>query len=299
MSKRSIVVLAAGMGSRYGGVKQVEPVGPSGEFLSEYGIYDAIKCGFERVIFIIKREHLDIFKNHICANFKDKIEVCFAFQDLDNIPKDVKMPEGRTKAWGTTQALLCAKPYIDGSFVMINADDFNGFDSYKKVADFFDNNDNEKEYITINYPLNVTVSDNGTVKRGICLANNSIVENIIESEISYENNGFIAHPLDGSESFSISKTQPVTVNFFGLKPSIFKYLETDFDKFMHGNINSDCECLMPDTLKRLIKSGEIKMHEGVSNAVWFGMTYKEDLPVVKESIKKLIYDGDYPNNLWG
>ena len=298
MSKKSIVVLAAGMGSRYGGVKQLEPVGPSGEFLSEYGIYDDLKCGFERVIFVIKKEHLDTFKNHICANFNDKIEVCFAFQSLEDIPSDVKMPEGRTKAWGTTQALLAAKPYIDGPFVMINADDFNGFDSYKQVADFFNQNNNEKEYMTVNYPLGVTLSDNGTVKRGVCIAENSVVENIIESEITKDGKTYIAKPLNGDIPFEITKDQPVTVNFFGLKPSIFKYLEDDFDIFMHGNIDDKCECLMPDTLKRLIKNGEVKMYEGVSHAMWFGMTYKEDLPMVKDNINELINKGDYPNNLW-
>lgn len=298
MRKRSLVVLAAGMGSRFGGIKQIEPVGPSNEILSEYGIYDAIRCGFERIVFVIRKEHLDIFKNDVCKKYMDKIEVCFAFQELENIPKDVKIPEGRTRMWGTTHALLAAKPYIDGPFVMINADDFYGLNSFEKAKDFFDNNDNEFEYITINYPFKVTASKNGTVKRGVCISQNGLIESIIESEIEVKDNVNIARPLNGEKEFQISDDQPVAVNFFGLKPSIFKLLEEDFDNFIHGNINEKCECLMPDTIKNNINTGRIKMFEGVSTSKWIGMTYLEDLPLVKNQINKLIEENIYPNNLW-
>lgn len=298
MSKRSLVILAAGMGSRFGGIKQIEPVGPSGEILSEYGIYDAIRCGFERIIFVIRKEHLDIFKNDICKKYMDKVEIHFVFQELENIPNDVKIPDGRTKMWGTTQALIAAKPYIDGPFIMINADDFYGLNSFEKTKEFFDNNDKDFEYITINYPFKVTSSKNGTVKRGVCISKNGIVQNIMESEIEVTDNLNIARPIDGNKEFQIADDQPVTVNFFGLKPSVFKLLEEDFDKFLHGNIDTKCECLMPDTIKNSIKSGKIKMYEGVSSSKWIGMTYKEDLPLVKDEINKLISEGVYPNNLW-
>lgn len=298
MSKRSLVILAAGMGSRFGGIKQIEPVGPSNEILSEYSIYDAIRCGFERVVFVIRKEHLDIFKNDVCKNYKDKIEVCFAFQELEAIPSDVKIPVGRTKMWGTTQALLSAKPYIDGPFVMINADDFYGLNSFEKAKVFFDENENVWEYVTINYPFNVTASTNGKVKRGVCLISNGTVDSIIESEIEVKDGVNIARPLNGSEEFEIEDDHPVAVNFFGLKQSIFELLESDFDKFIHGNIDEKSECLMPDTIKNNIDSGKIKMYAGLSNSEWIGMTYKEDLPAVKEKINKLIEKEIYPNNLW-
>src|SRR5574344_1213783 len=183
MGKRSLVVLAAGMGSRFGGIKQIEPVGPCGEILADYAVYDAKRYGFERVIFIIKKEHLDIFKEKICQKYMDKIEVCFAFQELNNIPSDVKIPEGRTKMLGTTHALLAAKPFIDGPFLMINADDYNGPDSFKLASEFFDKNELPNEYLTVNYPFKVTSSNNGKVKRGVCISEGDVVKNIIESEI--------------------------------------------------------------------------------------------------------------------
>ena len=295
---RSIVILAAGMGSRFGGLKQATGIGPNNEIISDYSIYDAILNGFSRVIFIIREEHLEIFKK-ITEKYQNKIEICFAFQKLDNIPSDVKIPEGRVKMWGTTHALLAAKEYVDGPFLMLNADDFYGRDSFVKAKSFFDNNTQENDYVAINYPFKAVSSENGAVKRGIVSLDDNKIIDIIESEIEITTKGNLAHPLNGDKEFFIKDNQPVSMNFIGLKPSIFKYLERDFDEFIHGEINEKVECLMPDTLKKCINRNEINLYNTVSSASWFGMTYKEDLEIVKKDILKLIDEGVYPKDLWG
>lgn len=298
MKKRSLVVLAAGMGSRFGGLKQLEPVGPNGEVLADYAVYDALRCGFERVVFIIREQHLELFKEKISNKFKDKIEVCYAFQKLDEVYCGVSIPKDREKMWGTTHALLAAEKYVDGPFLMINADDFYGFSSYKKVQKFFDLNENENEYVTIGYPFKSVSSNNGKVKRGIININSDLVTDIKESEIEITSEGNIARPLDGTDEFKIEDNHPVSMNFFGLKPSVFEYLKEDFIAFMHNDIDCNKECLMPDTLKKRIKDGSIKVYNYLSDASWFGMTYKQDLDEVKNKILDLIKAKEYPNNLW-
>lgn len=300
MKKRSLVILAAGMGSRFGGLKQLETVGPNGEVLAEYAVYDALRCGFERVVFIIRESHLELFKEKISNKFKDKIEVCYAFQKLDEVYCNVSVPKDREKMWGTTHALLAAFKYIDGPFLMINADDFYGYSSYKKVQEFFDSNDNENEYeyVTVGYPFKSVSSSNGKVKRGVIELSEDIVLDIKESEIEVTSEGNIARPLDGTASFKIADNHPVSMNFFGLKPSIFEYLKEDFITFMHSDIDCNKECLMPETLKKKIKKGDIKVYNYLADASWFGMTYKQDLDEVKNKILDLIKVGEYPNNLW-
>jgi NDP-sugar pyrophosphorylase family protein len=298
MSKRSLVILAAGMGSRFGGLKQATPVGPSGEVIADYSVYDAIKNGFERVVFIIREEHTDIFKE-ITDKFKDKIEVCFAYQKLDAIPNDVVIPEGRTKMWGTTHALLAAKDFIDGPFVMLNADDFYGYDTFRQAKLFFDNKEYEDYYATVGYPFKTVSSKNGAVKRGIISISDGVVKDIIEAEIELTDKGNLAHPLDGSDAYYIEDDQPVSMNFLCFKPSIFNYLERDFNKFIYGPLNEKCECLIPDTLKGCINNNEITVKNFTTSAKWIGMTYKEDLVVVQDTIKEFIKEGIYPSNLWG
>ncbi len=298
MAKRTLVVLAAGMGSRFGGLKQIEPVGPNNEVLADYAVYDALRYGFERVVFIIREQHLELFKEKISDKFKDKIEVIYTFQKLENGFSDVKIPLGREKMWGTTHALLAAKDYVDGPFLMINADDFYGSSAYKKVKDFFDTNKKENEYITIGYPFKSVSSNNGKVKRGVINTLNGIVTDIKESEVEITDAGNIAYPLDKTEKFIIEDNHPVSMNFFGLKPSVFKYLEEDFDKFIHGDLDLNKECLMADTLKAKIISNDIVFYNELSDSPWFGMTYKEDVIDVKNKILELIEKGEYPENLW-
>lgn len=299
MDNLTLVIMAAGMGSRFGGLKQIEPVGPSGEIIADYSVYDAIRAGFSKVVFIIRREHLDYFKEHITSKFADIIQVEFAFQELDMIPSDVTLPEGRVKMLGTGHALLCAKDKIDGNFVLINSDDFYGFNSYQKAVEFFSNNHEELEYLTVNYPFYVTETKNGAVKRGVVFTDNdNYVVNNIECEIERVNDKLIANALFQDKTFELDETHPVTVNFFGLRPSFLKFLESEFAKFIHGNIGLKDEFLLPEILRRGIIENKFKMLATTSASKWMGVTYKEDLPKIQKNIEDLIKKGEYPNELW-
>lgn len=298
MINLTLVIMAAGMGSRFGGLKQIEPVGPNGEIIADYSVYDAIKAGFNKVVFIIRREHLEYFQNNICKNFADKIKVEYAFQELDMIPKDVKLPS-REKMLGTGHALYCAEKLIDGDFVIINSDDFYGFDAYKIAAEFFLNNPNKDTYLTVNYPYDTTASKNGAVKRGVVFTDsNDYVTDNLECEIEQKNEKIIARSLFNDKEFTISRKHPVTVNFFGFRQSFFKILNEEFNIFIHGSIDSQNEFLLPEIIRRGISKGQIKMVAKMSQSQWMGITYKDDLPELKKNINKLIKKGEYPENLW-
>lgn len=294
----TLVIMAAGMGSRFGGLKQIEPVGPSGEIIADYSIYDAIKAGFNKVVFIIRKEHLDYFEEHIVSKFKDKIEVAFAFQELTEVPSDVKIPEDRVKMLGTGHALLCAKDKIDGPFAVINADDFYGSNGIKCIADYLKNNHDDREHISVNYPFIVTASKNGKVKRGISISENGYMVNNIESEITYEDGKYVARSLDGAKTFTIEENQPVSVNLFGFKYSFFDYLEKEFDEFIHGDVGLTEEILLTGILQKGIKENIFKVKVETTDSTWLGVTYKEDLPELKSKILEFVQKGEYPNNLW-
>ncbi|MCR5788096.1 MAG: NTP transferase domain-containing protein [Bacilli bacterium] len=294
MSK-TVLVLAAGAGSRFGGPKQIEVIGNHGEFIMDYSIYDAIKAGFDKVVFVIKEEHYDIFKETVGKRIENKIKVEYAFQSLSAMFGDVKINAERTKPWGTTHAVLCAKDYINEPFIIINADDFYGYDSYKIAADFLDKNQDHSNAISVNYPLSAVDSDYGSVKRGVVFTNGEEVEKIVESKIEKNNGVYLAYPLDGSKEFTLTNQTPCAVNFFGFYPEIFKLLEEDFNEFKIKYSSSlDQEILLPESLKKNIISGNIKLYGKLSPSKWIGMTYKDEAPIVKESIAKL----GYPENLW-
>ena len=300
MKDLTLVVLAAGMGSRFGGPKQVIPVGPNGEFILDYGVYDAIKAGFTKVIFIIKKEHQEIFDEKITKRIKEKIKLEYVYQELDNIPKDVEVPEGRTKPWGTCHAILCAKEKIKGPFAIINADDFYGRDSYKKAIDFFKTSKDDKEGAVISYPYGVTSSEYGSVKRAVIELKGDYITKLTESKIT--TNGDIANcvPLDGTDEFTIELTHPVSMNLFCFKETFLELLEKDFDKFIHQNPEKIAvgELILSDTAGKYLATEELKLKNIVSNGLWTGVTYKEDLPKLKETITKLIKEGEYPEDLW-
>ena len=294
---KTLVIMAAGMGSRFGGLKQIEPVGPSGEIIADYSVYDAKKAGFERVVFIIRKENEDYFKEHIISKFNDKIEVELAFQELSYIPEDVILPEGRVKMLGTGHALYCAQDYIDDDFIIINSDDFYGYDSFLQASKFLDSK-NEDDIIG-NYPFYVTMSKYGKVKRGVVKEDNGYVKEIIESEISVDGDKIIASSLVNGDIFEIEKDTPVAVNFFAFRKSFFNVLNQEFDKFIHGDIDLKSEFLLPDILKCGLDEKKFKVRCATSKSKWIGMTYKEDEEDVKKSINELISLGEYPNNLWG
>lgn len=294
---KTLVIMAAGMGSRFGGLKQIEPVGPSGEIIADYSVYDAKKAGFERVVFIIRKENEDYFKEHIISKFNDKIEVELAFQELSYIPEDVILPEGRVKMLGTGHALYCAQDYIDDDFIIINSDDFYGYDSFLQASKFLDSKN--EDYMSVNYPFYVTMSKYGKVKRGVVKEDNGYVKEIIESEISVDGDKIIASSLVNGDIFEIEKDTPVAVNFFAFRKSFFNVLNQEFDKFIHGDIDLKSEFLLPDILKCGLDEKKFKVRCATSKSKWIGMTYKEDEEDVKKSINELISLGEYPNNLWG
>lgn len=294
---KTLVIMAAGMGSRFGGLKQIEPVGPSGEIIADYSVYDAKKAGFEKVVFIIRKENEDYFKEHIINKFNDKIEVELAFQELSYIPEDVILPEGRVKMLGTGHALYCAQDYIDDDFIIINSDDFYGYDSFLQASKFLDNKN--EDYMSVNYPFYVTMSKYGKVKRGVVKEDNGYVKEIIESEISVDGDKIIASSLVDGDIFEIEKDTPVAVNFFAFRKSFLNVLNQEFDKFIHGDIDLKSEFLLPDILKCGLDEKKFKVRCATSKSKWIGMTYKEDEEDVKKSINELISLGEYPNNLWG
>lgn len=294
---KTLVIMAAGMGSRFGGLKQIEPVGPSGEIIADYSVYDAKKAGFERVVFIIRKENEDYFKEHIISKFNDKIEVELAFQELLYIPEDVILPEGRVKMLGTGHALYCAQDYIDDDFIIINSDDFYGYDSFLQASKFLDSKN--EDYMSVNYPFYVTMSKYGKVKRGVVKEDNGYVKEIIESEISVDGDKIIASSLVNGDIFEIEKDTPVAVNFFAFRKSFLNVLNQEFDKFIHDDIDLKSEFLLPDILKCGLDEKKFKVRCATSKSKWIGMTYKEDEEDVKKSINELISLGEYPNNLWG
>ena len=294
----TLVILAAGMGSRFGGLKQVEPIGPNGEFIIDYSIYDAIKAGFNKVVFIIKKENYDLFRDTIGKRVEEKIQVEYVFQELENVPKNISVPESRVKPWGTAHAILSCKDKVQGNFVMINSDDFYGRDAYMKIKEYFDNAKTD-DYAMVSFRVSNTMTENGSVKRGVCESNNGYLTNITECSIEKVDNKIIASPLDGRASFEVMPNSLVSMNFFGFKEKMFKALSNGFEKFFNDNKDdlSKCEYLIPDVVFDEIKNG-VKVNVLESSDKWLGVTYKEDKDYVVKEIKKLIDKGVYPNNLW-
>ena len=295
----TLVILAAGMGSRFGGLKQIEPMGPSDEFIIDYSVYDAIKAGFNK---IIKRENYELFKETIGKRVEPHIKVEYAFQELNNLPKGWDIPSGRMKPLGTAHAVLCAKDYVNEPFAMINSDDFYGRDAFIKAYEYLSNIDNDSsKYGMIGYMVANTLTENGSVKRGVCeVDSNNYLKSITESKIEKIGNEIVASPLDGSDSFTVNSDDTVSMNFLLFTPSIFGYIEEGFSKFFIDNKEDllTSEYLIPDVVSNLIKDGKASMKVIRTTASWHGVTYREDTPDVKNSIKKLVDEGEYKENLW-
>lgn len=295
-----LLIMAAGMGSRFGGLKQIAPMGPNDEFIIDYSVYDAIKSGFSKVVFIIKEENYDIFKETIGARVEPHIPVEYVFQKMDNIPDFVKIPEDRVKPWGTAQAIYCAKDAIKEPFVVINADDFYGRDAFRVAKEFLENA-KEKEYATVGYEAIKTMTENGSVKRGVIATKDGNLESITESSIIKEGDKVACTPLNGAEIFYIEPSALVSMNMLVFDPSIFSYIEEKMPIFFKENENNldKCEFLIPDIMDEANKENYADVKVLHTDATWYGVTYKEDTDMVRSSIKRLVEDGEYPNNLWG
>ena len=296
----TLVIMAAGMGSRFGGLKQIEPFGPNDEFIIDYSVYDAKRAGFTKIVFIIKEENYKIFKDTIGKRVEDKIPTYYAFQKMTDIPSGVTLPEERVKPLGTGQAILSVKDLVDGPFAVINSDDFYGFDAYLKAKEFFEENKDENVYANIAYQVKNTLTENGSVKRGVCKEENGFLKTLIESKVEKINGQIVAEPLDGREKFIIDGNDPVSMNMFCFYKSIFKYLEEGFIDFFKENKDDllTCEYLLPDIIEKEMKKGNIKVKVIKTKANWYGVTYKEDKEKVVKEIKSLVDNNIYPNNLW-
>ena len=294
MNNITLLVMAAGMGSRYGGLKQLDEVGPSGETIIDYSVYDAIAAGFTKVVFIIRRDFEQEFKSKITDKFADKIQVEFAFQDIEDLPSGFSCAEGRKKPWGTGHAILSAVELIDGPFNAINADDYYGRESFQTIADFYAHESNV--FSMVAFRLENTLSIFGPVTRGLCEVENDRLATVVETDNLQKINSGIASDRD----VDLNGSEPVSMNMWGFTPVIFDYLQDMFVDFLAqqgDELNS--EFLIPSVINDLIRSGKESVHVLYSNAPWFGVTYKEDRPYVVDQIKKLINDDFYPRKLFG
>ena len=297
---KTLLIMAAGMGSRFGGLKQIEPIGLNGEFLIDYSIYDAVQEGFTKVVFVIKKENFEIFKETVGNRVSKSIRVEYAFQDIHDLPEGYTVPEGREKPWGTSHAVLAAKDLIHEPFAIINADDFYGRDAYHVMAKYLDRDYDETHYCVVGYLVKNTLSENGAVKRAVCIQKDGELEELIESSIIKENGVITATPLDGRDAFVVSPDDLVSMNMLGFTPSIFSYLEKEFPKFLDKNKSNPLksEFLIPDSIYSAKQDGFAKVDVLSTNAVWYGVTYREDKEYVVAAIQKLVDEEFYPNNLW-
>ncbi len=299
--KPTLLILAAGMGSRFGGLKQVEPVGPNGEAIIDYTIYDAIRTGFGKVVFIIRESFAEAFKEKFDAKLKGKIEVEYVFQELDKLPKGFTLPEGREKPWGTAHAILVAKDVVKEPFCALNADDFYGKNGYKVMSDFLISSTDDSEFSMVGYQLKNTLSDFGSVSRGICsIDENQNLKKIVETvKIFKKGDAAISVEEDGSET-PMTGNESASMNMWGFKPSIFNTIESKFVDFLKTEIDKPkSEMYIPSVVFEMIEENKVSVKVLEANSPWFGVTYKEDKPIVVEKINALIKQGEYPENLWG
>jgi NDP-sugar pyrophosphorylase family protein len=295
----TLVILAAGMASRYGSLKQIQSFGPSGETILEYSIYDAIRSGFKKVVFIIRREFAQEFEEIFGKKLKGKIEVEYVFQELGMSLGKYTVPAERTKPWGTAHAVLCAKEAVNDPFAVINADDFYGRDAFEKAYSFLANNCNEKTYAIIGYDLSNTLSDHGTVNRGVCELDEKGNLSGIKERINIARKGDVVVCDDDLEPKEIDLHSSVSMNFWCFHPSIFTVSQKMFDTFLDHNIDKPkSEFFIPIVADEFTKTGLGVIPVIPTSAQWFGVTYKEDAPSVQQSLNKLVAEGEYPNSLW-
>lgn len=300
--KPTLLILAAGMGSRYGGLKQLDAMGPSGEVVLDYSVFDAIRSGFGKVVFVIRRDFEEQFRSQIGSKFGDRIQVEYAFQDINDLPEGFAVPEGRTKPWGTAHAVLAAEGVVKEPFLMINADDFYGRDAFAKIgADLIKERpaDGKSHYSMVGFYLKNTLSDHGSVARGVCTRGpDGMLSSVTEMTKIFKT-------ADGAENreteppVKLTGEEVVSMNFFGFTPDIFSHLRQAFTEFLKTNGQDlKAECYVPKEVDVLIREDKADVTVLESNDSWFGVTYPEDKADVVASIRALVASGAYPENLW-
>jgi len=298
MTKPTLLVLAAGMGSRYGGLKQIDPVGPAGETIIDYSIYDAMRAGFGKLVFVIRHDIEQQFREIVGSRFEKRIAVEYAFQELNKLPAGFSVPEGRTKPWGTTHAILMAESVVKEPFAAINADDFYGQRAYKVLAEHLTTG--TSDYAMVGFTLKNTLSDHGSVARGVSQTDASQYLTSIVEMLKIERDGTGAKNTDAEGKVTqLTGDEAVSMNFWGFTPALFPQIKVEFEKFLKkagGELKS--ECYIPATVGELVTGGKAKVKVLRSPDSWFGVTYREDRPTVVESIRKLIAKGEYPEKVW-
>jgi len=299
-----LVILAAGMGSRFGGLKQIEPIDEFGNFIIDYSIYDAKKAGFDKVIFIIKEENLDIFKETVGKRVEKYIKVEYAFQKLENVPAGVVLAKDRVKPLGTAQAILSCKDLVSDKFIIINSDDYYGRDAFKVAAEYLNSlpKGSKNVYGNIGYMAKNTITENGSVKRGVLFFDkNNKLESLVESKIEKVDGKLVAAPLDDEDNKNvIADNTLVSMNMFAFTSDIMDYLDANYKKFFDDNKDNlkSCEYLIPTVVSDLIAEGKVTCDILSTTSVWYGVTYKEDKEFVVSSLKALVDKGEYPKGIW-
>ena len=302
MNKPALVVMAAGMSSRYGSLKQIDPVGNHGQLIIDYSIYDAIRAGFEHVIFIIKRENDAEFRAAIGDRLAGHVRVDYAYQELDDLPNGFNVPNGRVKPWGTTHAVLAARDILDGPFAVINADDYYGPEAFRLIYDYLTTNPEGEEYAMVSYLLGKTVSENGAVTRGICkTGEDGYLQAIVEqSGIEKDGDGGRIPMGDGTYN-ALPGSTVVSMNFWGFTCGFIDHAKRMFPQFLEQTLQNDGmkgEFYLPAAIGQLLEENAAKVKVLKSSDQWFGVTFKEDKPLVVESIARLTGQGVYPDDLW-
>ena len=305
MKKPVLVIMAAGMGSRYGGLKQIDPVDREGHIIMDFSIYDAKKAGFEKVVFIIKKENEKDFKDAVGRRIEKVMDTAYVYQELDSIPEGFAVPEGRVKPWGTAHAILCAAGEIDSPFAVINADDYYGRSAFEKIYQYLTTHEDDEKYryTMVGYRLINTVTDNGYVSRGVCALNekNELVSVTERTRIEKRGSG-VAYSEDGGSSWKeIAGNTLVSMNMWGFTESILEEIRSGFPAFLKNGLAENpmkCEYFLPSVVSDLLSAGKASVAVLESEDKWYGITYKEDKPAVTTAVQKLKDSGRYPERLW-
>lgn len=305
MKKPVLVIMAAGMGSRYGGLKQVDKIDAQGHIIMDFSVYDAFRAGFEKVVFIIKRENLELFKEVITDAVAAKMEVAFAFQDVNELPGGYEVPEGRVKPWGTAHAVLSCMPEVEGPFAVINADDYYGVEAFQLIYDFLSTHEDDEKYryAMVGYEVGKTVTEHGSVSRGVCEVNekDELISVTERTRIEKRDGGIAYTEDEGINWVYLDKKTPVSMNMWGFTNSILKEIQNRFPVFLEKGLKTNplkCECYLPAVVSELLAEEKATVTVLKSHDQWHGVTYKEDKPVVVKAIQELKDSGLYPQKLW-
>ncbi len=299
----TLVIMAAGMGSRFGGLKQIEPLGPDGEIILDYSVFDAARAGFDKVVFIIKKEIEDDFKKVTEGKYESRIKVEYAYQELDNLPEGFTVPEGRVKPWGTAHAIYSCKDLVDGPFAVINADDYYGAETFRVIYDELTREKEEKDiynFSMVGFRIENTLTENGHVARGVCKIEDGIMTDIVERTKIMYRDGKIMYTEDDESWTEIPEGTPVSMNLWGFTEEIFAEIEKRFSVFLEKNKDNPlkCEYYIPLVVDELVKEGKAEIKALTTPEKWYGVTYKKDADAVKAAFKEKTDSGLYPSPLW-